>query len=336
MAINDGSANAAVGSPQLPNLLSGYAVRPAWQVAGVDYAVGPTSTPLKDPATISMAGVSVDTATRTINITGNNVTLSGYDFSLHGGYQVSTYGANTTITNSNFAVGTLQGSYLIYGFESASNLTITHNTFDGSAILNQTSFIGYRGSGAVTLEYNHFENFAQHIIEFAQQNGSPSFSVVYKYNLIEQGALGAGSHLNYLQFGGGTASSVDVEFNTSLQTPQLGAGEGYQFYANTPGGTILNSTLAYNTMIATGGVQGTAVSYFVHPGTNVGGNTGSIHDNYFDLTASWGAFYTSDTGSGWSLSNNIDMRTGMIVNSNNTISPTALHSQPRLRQPPPR
>ena len=62
MALNDGSANAPVGSPQLPNLLDSYgASRPAWGVAGVDYHVGvPQGLALKDPTTISMAGVSVD------------------------------------------------------------------------------------------------------------------------------------------------------------------------------------------------------------------------------------------------------------------------------------
>ncbi|MDA9497576.1 hypothetical protein XI05_08625, partial [Bradyrhizobium sp. CCBAU 11357] len=62
-----------------------------------------------------MAGVSVDNASRTISITGDNVTLDGYDFALHGGYQVATSAANTTISNSNFSVGTNQGAYLIYG-----------------------------------------------------------------------------------------------------------------------------------------------------------------------------------------------------------------------------
>ena len=37
--LGDGSANAPAGTPQLPNLLNGYAVRPPWEVAGVDYAV---------------------------------------------------------------------------------------------------------------------------------------------------------------------------------------------------------------------------------------------------------------------------------------------------------
>ncbi|MBB4382509.1 hypothetical protein, partial [Bradyrhizobium sp. SBR1B] len=76
----DGLANAPANTPQLPNLLSGYSVRPTWNVAGVDYAVGYASgTILKTPSTISMAGVSVDSANHIINVSGSNVTLSGYD-----------------------------------------------------------------------------------------------------------------------------------------------------------------------------------------------------------------------------------------------------------------
>ncbi|WP_275173813.1 Ig-like domain-containing protein [Bradyrhizobium sp. CSS354] len=310
-----------MATSQLPNLLDGYSTRPSWNVAGVDYAVGATSTSLKDPATISMAGVSIDTSSRTITISGNNITLDGYDFSLHGGYQVTVAGSNATISNSNFAIGANQGSYLVYGTSGASNLTLAHNTFDGSAIGNATSFIGFAGSGQVKMEYNWFKEFPQHVVEFTQANGSPSFSVVYKYNLVEQGAIQDGAHLNFLQFGGGTASSVDVEFNTTYQTPQASGGEGFQFYSNTQGGVIQNATMAYNTMIAAGGDAGSAMSYMVHANSyndDSSAHSGSVHDNFFDLQAAWGAFYSAP--SGWSFSNNMDMRTGQVVNSNNTES----------------
>src|SRR5262249_7565368 len=47
--LGDGSANAPTGTPQLPNLFAGEAVRPPWMVAGVDYAVGvPAGTALTD------------------------------------------------------------------------------------------------------------------------------------------------------------------------------------------------------------------------------------------------------------------------------------------------
>ena len=319
MALNDGSANAPTGTPQLPNLLAGYEVRPSWEVAGVDYAVGPTSTPLLDPAKISMAGVTVDASSRTITINANNVTLNGYDFSMEGGWQIVTNAANTTISNSNFAVGTNQGAYLIFGGSSASNLTVTNDTFDGSAGGNNLAFIRYSGSGAVTLEYNQFKNFPCQVVEFTEDNGSAPFSVTYKYNLIENGAQRAGEHLNFLQFGGGTCTSADVEYNTTYQQVQVSGGEGFQFYDNTQGGTIQSATMAYNTMIATGGPTGSAMSYMVHPNAyndNSSALSGSVHDNFFDLQAAWGAFY--DAAKGWTYTNNVDMRTGMIVNSNNT------------------
>ena len=102
----DGSSGAPAGTPQLPSILSGYAVRPPWEVAGVNYAVGiPTGTALLNPATISMAGVSVNTTNHTVTVTGNNVTLNGYDFSLANGYEVIVEGANDTIKNCNFVVG---------------------------------------------------------------------------------------------------------------------------------------------------------------------------------------------------------------------------------------
>ena len=199
----DGRSGASNLTIQHPNLLRGYVVRSPCKVAGVDYAVGPQQLATKDPATISMAGVSVDASTRTVSITGNNVTLDGYDFSLHGGYQVYVSGANTTIRNSNFALGTNTGAYLISGGPSALNLMVEYCTMDASTIGSQTSLIGYAGSGAITLEYNWFKNFPQHVLELSQGLGV-SFYVVYKYNLIDQGAIQAGAHLNYLQFGGGT------------------------------------------------------------------------------------------------------------------------------------
>src|ERR1700722_12303698 len=76
-------AAARAGPIQLPNLLSGYAVRPPWFVAGVDYAVGPQpGVTLKDPTTINMAGLVLDSTHRWVMITGNGVTLDGYDFTL--------------------------------------------------------------------------------------------------------------------------------------------------------------------------------------------------------------------------------------------------------------
>ena len=62
---------------QFAGLLDSYAVRPDWSVAGVDYYVGARSSSLKNPATISMSGVSVDTGrAHIVTVSGSNVTLT--------------------------------------------------------------------------------------------------------------------------------------------------------------------------------------------------------------------------------------------------------------------
>ncbi|MBN9043657.1 MAG: hypothetical protein J0H38_20600, partial [Rhizobiales bacterium] len=101
-------ALAAYARPSFPGLLDGYAVRPSWSVAGVDYDVGvPSGTTLKDPSTIKMSGVSVNASAHIITVSGSNVTLDGYNFSLGGGWQVNVVNnaTNVTIQNSYFKVG---------------------------------------------------------------------------------------------------------------------------------------------------------------------------------------------------------------------------------------
>src|SRR6185437_9644796 len=89
----DGSKNAPAGTPQFPTLLSGYAARPPWSVAGVDYHVGidrsryPTNAALKDPApggTLAAALSSIGGTLSTNRITFNgssadNCVIDGYD-----------------------------------------------------------------------------------------------------------------------------------------------------------------------------------------------------------------------------------------------------------------
>jgi Bacterial Ig-like domain len=312
-------------APEFPNLLQGYAVRPPWQVAGVDYYVGAPSGPLLDPTLISRAGVSVDTSSRTIFISGNNITLSGYDFGLHNGYQVVITGNNDTVTNSNFALGTNTGADLIS--VSGSNAVISHDTMQASTDAGtESSLISFTGSGSITLDSNYFHDFPQHILECSQGSGT-TFSVSYTNNLIYNGHPQPGpDHLNYLQFGGGHATLVDVEHNTAYQTSDSG-GEMWQFYDNF-GGSIDNSILAYNTAMAVGGngsfEQGSQMGFLIHGGfdtTYPSANPGVAHDNYFDPTTSWGPFYGGSM-QGWTVTNNYDMVTGKIINANNSEVPT--------------
>jgi hypothetical protein len=100
MAIDDGSANAPAGTPQLPNLLSSYASRPSWEVAGVDYAVGVNpGVAIKAPTAGNLpSGASL--SGNAIYVNGTNVTLDGYDLT------------NMTVMVNNSARGTVTISTL--------------------------------------------------------------------------------------------------------------------------------------------------------------------------------------------------------------------------------
>ncbi|MGH7154934.1 MAG: hypothetical protein ACREF3_13495 [Acetobacteraceae bacterium] len=307
---SDGSAGAPPGTPQLAGALAGYAVRPPWEVAGIDYAVGPDSTPSKDPATISMAGVSVDNASRVVTISGNNVTLDGYNFALHGGYTVEVQGSNATITDSNFVMGSNPSYYLIQDY--GNNLTLKYDTLDGTATTtNQSALVAVYGSNPV-IQYDWFKNFGQHVIEMNQAAGVTT-TLDYRFNLIENGGQEPGAHLNFLQWGHGIAVDPLVAFNTTLQTPQAAAGEGFQF-DGWPDATITGAVFSNNTMIARGGGAGSAMSFLMHPfgGNSTSGlSSGTASDNYFDISAAYGAFYPVGSHPGlWSFSSNYNLSTG--------------------------
>jgi T5SS/PEP-CTERM-associated repeat protein len=310
----DGSAGAPAGTPQLPNLLSGYPVRPPWEVAGVDYAVGvPSGTVLKDPATISMAGVNLDVKNAVAFVTGNNVTLNGYDFSLNGGWDVYVTGTNDVIENSFFKVGTANQQPIGAGI-SASNLTIIDNTIDGSGlgVMNDpqavASLITDAGTG-LTVEYNWLENAPQHDVEFA------GGQLRDEYNLIQNVGYYNGGHVNYIQFDGGVAIDPIVAFNTFYNPPhqgQPGAGEGVQIEAQL-GSVILGAQVENNTIISPGPpkitVQPTSIQL-------VNGNT--VQATYAPLGA--GTYTSVLNGAGITDQNGNALGTGPI-NTVFTVTP---------------
>lgn len=326
MALNDGSLNASTGAPQLPNLLDGYDVRPSWEVAGVDYAVGvPAGTQLKDWQTLSGPGITI--SGNMVRIDGQSgVHLDGIDFSTSGGaFVYLTNSPDAVVTNCKFQATT--PTSLVDAGPGSPNLTVEHCTLiggaDGSALIS--------GSGNVVVQYNWMKDFPQHAVEIGG-----STDLTYKYNLIENGGTVAGSHLNYLQqTGSGVTNKIDIEFNTSYETPSAASGEGYQFDINdgSNSGTLVDPIFAHNTMISTGD---TAMSYMVHgsskyassnPAVTPISGAASAHDNFFDTSGAYGAFYTGSMD-GWSLSNNVDMRSGKVISSDNSLSGTASTTPP--------
>ncbi len=289
--LGDGSANAPAGTPQLSTLLSGYAVRPSWNVAGIDYYVGvPAGTVLKNPATISMAGVSVNTTSDIVTITGNNVTLNGYDFSLNGGWQVDIEGANDTIENSNFQVGTNR-QQPINILSNASNATIVNNTINGAGLLN--SYIGYgliesNGTGTTTIEYNSILNAYSEDIVIGNATSSTA-NYVIQNNLIGNAGFGAsaGAHGDWIQefnAPGDVINNLRLSFNTWVQTVPASeaATQGLSLQsANIVQGPVLNETVSNNTIVTT---SGSSVSYAVIVDTTNLGGSATISNNYIDPT----------------------------------------------------
>jgi len=308
---------------QHPALLASYVLRPPWNVAGVDYAVGvPSTATLNDWQCLSGPGITVNTTAMPPYVrvdNTSNAVISGVDFSLHGGASLFFVNCpNPTVISSIFAgknLTQLYGTAVIYADGDSPGLTVSYNTINGAGAGTGGTLVAAAGAGTITLTYNWLKHFPQHVLEVFVQDAP--YSIVYKYNLIEKGAMRPGAHLNYLEFDTNSSSStsVDVEYNTSYQVKQASAGEGYQFYSNGTG-LIQNVTLAYNVMIAAAPgvglpvpVSSLSISRMVHGGGSQ--NAGVAHDNYIDSTAAYGWLYYGSLA-GWQYYNNYDMTTGAI------------------------
>ncbi len=306
---NDGSANAPAGTPQMSGLLASYVVRPPWQVAGVDYAVGvPAGMTLLDPATIAIAGVTVDTVNHTVTISGNDVTLSGYDFGSGGGWGVNIAPGvtNTVIKDSNFLVGANQ--YVpIDAAPGVGNLTIEDDTFNGGGGASGAvwSMIGYSGNGVVTVEYDRFLNTPEDAVDF----GNGTITTIVKYNTFQDLGTSTDAHADAVQYNGSTSNNSVIAFNTVTSGE-----EGIQLEAQN--GSILTNTVIDNNVVVAGPLdQGQpdmsfAIAVLQAPGNAIDGVV--IDDNYIDPSNAFGAFYTP-SGSNLTFSANVDMTTGVQI-----------------------
>ncbi|MGZ5528971.1 MAG: Ig-like domain-containing protein, partial [Limisphaerales bacterium] len=317
----DGSANGPGGTPQFANILSGYTVRPSWQVAGVDYAVGITAgTALKDPATINMAGVTVDAKNHQIIVTAANVTLDGYDFSLAGGWGVATQAANTTISNSYFKIGS-NGNFTIYGDTGSSNLTVKDCVIDGNYLSdNLNNGLIYTSTPGLTVEYTLLEHGYSDFIQ-AQDGGQ----ITLKYNVLNNNG-NVNAHPDWLQTMG-TASSPfteTIEYNTVYMTPNANDAGTQGFMLNDNGSTLSSAEFAYNTIVALPGTNVSPITTLV--GSNITG-TATVHDNFVDSRGgSYGSesFFADPAYSANAMYyNNNNMSTGGLYYQNVATSPTA-------------
>ncbi len=304
----DGAAGAASGIAQLPRLLDGYAARPPWSVAGVDYAVGvPAGTALKDPASLAMAGVRVDAATHTVRVSGDHVRLNGYDFSLEGGWNVYVDGADDVIEDSNFKVG-VNNRVPIQGSARASDLSVRHNTLDGGGGRDGAvwALISYNGSGKFVARYNYFLNAPEDAIDF--NNGT--MSTVVEYNLFHNLGTDPRSHPDPVQYVGVRLIGAVEAFNTIYQ-PNPGGMQGVQLQAQL-GSSLSHAAIRNNVIVAKGPSRGMSYSIAViqDPGNAIDGVV--VQGNHIDFSGAYGPFYPP-SGSGLAFVNNVSMVSGAVI-----------------------
>jgi hypothetical protein len=280
ISLGDGSANAPSGTPQLSNILSGYAVRPTWNVAGVDYHVGtPSGAVLKDPSSISMAGVSVDKSAHIVTVSNSNVTLDGYDFGLSGGWQVDVVNNanNITIQNSHFQVGAndLMPIQAYYG----GTINVLNNTFDGGASGGSSAnAMVFTGTGGATIEYNRFTNFPNDGIDITHDG-----NYVVQYNVFDTAGAGA-FHTDAIQTYFSAISSLSIQYNTMYEPPGF-SNSGINSFVrigDQQGNVVHNPVAAYNTIImASTNAEAANVFQWGAGGTATLVNP-QIHDNFIN------------------------------------------------------
>src|SRR3954469_7065077 len=304
----DGSTSIPPATGAMPTLLDGTAARPDWNVAAVDYAVGvPSGTSLADPSSIDMSGVSVDAGSHTVTIHGSDVTLSGYDFGLDGGWgvHIDPGASNVTIKNSHFLVGA-NAIVPINAASGSGDLTLLNNTVDGGGGSGDAvwALANYNGSGTFTAKYNAFVNAPEDAIDF----NSGTMTTNVQNNFFNNIGTSPGSHPDPVQYVGVNASNSVEAYNTIYQ-PKPSGMQGVQLQAQN-GSTLSNTKIENNTIVAKDGSSET-MSYSVAVIQNAGDtiNGATVSNNYIDYGGAYGPFYPP-SGSGLTFSGNVNMSTG--------------------------
>jgi hypothetical protein len=317
----DGCPTASAEFPAFPALLDRYKVRPPWNVAGVDYAVGiPSKLSLKDPRHVALpAGCSLQGTTVTCSGT---VVLDGYDFSLNNGTTLVINDGNVTVRNCRFAVGSNQGALgKIIDVSGLANATFLNNEFDGSDIPvtpQRGQTISVLNTGTVIFRYNYFHNSGGDMVDFS---AGPQVNII-QYNVFKDIGLKT-AHSDTLQWCGSIISNADLSFNTIVQNVAGLSGMGLIVPNSECSGAKMSNVLVHNNTLISrvrdNFATGATVSQDAGPAT---ADHVAVFDNYLDptgiknFTASpWfpTGFYHSQLPQPSALHSLIDMTTGSAL-----------------------
>lgn len=310
----DGASGAPAGPAQLPTLLAGYAVRPPWNVAGVDYATGiPSGTVLLDPFTsfpgtiapaLVTAGATFNSGNNVLTFsnqnghTADNAVIDSYDFGLHGGVTVQPIANGMTIQNCNFKIGA-NARIPILVDAACNGITITKNSFDSNSIDNSTlaGQIGVNAYNTVTVTYNYFKNpYREAIVMGGSPNGAVSATI--QYNLIQNAGFGFQFnnliHADWIQSvveNADTWNFLNWNFNTCVQTlnDATARTQGLSLFS-AAGQSVLGATgfcvneQVQNNTIVVSGTGGNAVNVGIILNTTWLQNSGTVINNYVDPT----------------------------------------------------
>ncbi len=293
---------------QYPTFLNGLC-RPPWKVAGVDYGVGfPSAQAFKTPGvTAPPAGVTVDAAGHTFNVTGAGVVVDGWDFSVGGGWNVFVTGSGCTVQNCNFKVGAnLLDPIGMHGL----NGLLQYCVIDGNSLLTQDPF-GPGGPTCVdasltnTIRHCWIKNGIWDLIDLHGTGTTTNYTM--RFNLLDNGARSTDPQAHsdwvqtYSQFSGDAGyGTITVEYNTNRQLPPVGGGGGTQGWtlnmnSNVPVGTgIGNINFNNNTSVD----QSNAMNYYM--AYDLSGTRGvvSINNNYALVPENLGTLAFKETDGG--------------------------------------
>lgn len=269
----DGCSGATPGTAQNPTLLSSYSNRPPWNVAGVDYRVGPDTGALADPSTTLPACASYVSPDfnggNRVYINTTPCTLSHLDFSLHGGICLTSFassGGIAKVNNSKFIPGpncNVNGDAIVEK-TGTDKLVFEYNFMDkqygagGDSLIKQDA----GGDGDFDIEYNEFANIGSHPLQFNHNT-----TTTIKYNYLH-GMGQDGAHADYIIMN--TAGTLTQNITESFDTIYVDATS-----CTLPPCTAVNTTFA-NNVLPSGSPQ------TAHVSSAIGTSTGD------DLTCSAG------------------------------------------------
>jgi hypothetical protein len=314
-----------------------------WNMPGVDYYVGiPSGTVLKDPTVPANLPTGASYASSTVTVTGCNVTLNGFDFTLHNTVvvvNVSGPNCTTTIENSNFqANGTaLQPIANLTSLGSGGAFVFRQNDYNGLAAIGGSGS-GFavndpiQGSGNISLLYNYLHNFDSKIIQVG--GTSPSSPFVEKYNLFADFGYCDTPPCSHgeaeYSYSGGTISYTG-EFNTYILHFTTGPGDLTAPHAVQADNMHINGTADDHNVVLVPGPQSTcsssnrtayraAAAVFDgaqnDPGASSLSNITFQYD-YIDNSGTYFPWYHNATGGATNTTvstNNIDAGTGGSCN----------------------